>query len=76
MLCFCVYCEAWSCRCSCLEGVSVSSCSYCMFVCCVHPLTMLNAGFCITCSLVMLVEDARGAHMEQGYSRAGLTTVL
>ena len=29
-----------------------------------------------TCSLLMLVEDARGDHMEEEYSRAGLMTAL
>ena len=29
---FCLYCEAWSCRCSCMGSVSVSSCRCCMFV--------------------------------------------
>ena len=29
-----------------------------------------------TCSLLMLVEDARGDHMEEAYSRAGLITAL
>ena len=28
---FCLYCEAWSCRCSCMGSVSVSSCRCCMF---------------------------------------------
>ena len=37
---------------------------------------VLNAGFCMTCSLLMLVEDARGDHMEEAYSRAGLMTAL
>ena len=32
---FCLYCEAWSCRCSCMGSVSVSSCRCCMFVSCV-----------------------------------------
>ena len=32
--------------------------------------------FCMTCSLLMLVEDARGDHMEEAYSRAGLITAL
>ena len=32
---FCLYCEAWSCRCSCMRSVSVSSCRW--FVSCVHP---------------------------------------
>ena len=44
---FCLYCEAWSCRCS-----------------------------CMTCSLLMLVEDAVGDHTEEAYSRAGLITAL
>ena len=47
-----------------------------MFVSCVHPVTVLNAAFCMTCSFVMLVEDARGDHMEEAYSRAGLITAL
>ena len=28
-----------------------------MFVSCVHPVTVLNAAFCMTCSLLMLVEE-------------------
>ena len=35
--------------------MSVSSCRCCMFVYCVHPVAVLNAAFCMTCSLVMLV---------------------
>ena len=31
----------------------------------------LNAVFCMTCSWLMLVEDARGDHMEEAYSRDG-----
>ena len=56
---FCLYCEAWSCRCSCMGSVSVSSCRCCMFLSCVHPGVVLNAVFCMTCSLLMLVEDVR-----------------
>ena len=41
-------------------------------VSCVHPVAVLFAAFCMTCSLLMLVEDARGDHMEEAYSRAGL----
>ena len=44
----------------------------CKFVSCVHPVAVLNAIFCMTCSLLMLVEDARGNHMEETYSRVGL----
>ena len=47
-----------------------------MFVSCVHPVAVLNIAFCMTCSLLMLVEDARGDHMEEVYSRAGLITAL
>ena len=35
-----------------------------------------SSAFCMTCSLLMLVEDARGDHMEEAYSRAGLMTAL
>ena len=27
---------------------------------CVHPVAVLNAAFCITCSLLKLVDDGRG----------------
>ena len=70
MLCFCLYCDAW------MGSMSVSSCRCCIFVACVHPVAVLNAAFCMTCSLLMLVEDARGDHMEESYSRAGLMTDL
>ena len=58
------------------DCVSVSSYRCCMFVSCVHSVAVLNAAFCVTCSLLMLVEDARGDHMEEAYSRAGLMAVL
>ena len=73
---FCLYCDAWSCRCSCMGSMSVSSCRWCMFVYCVHHVAVLNAAFCMTCRLLMLVEDARGHHMEEAYSRVGLMTAL
>ena len=77
MLCFfCLYCEAWSCRYLCMESVSVSSCRCCMCVSCVHHVAALNAAFGMTFSLLMLVVDARGDHMEEAYSRAGLITAL
>ena len=71
---FCLDCGAVGAHC--VGSVSVSSCRCCMFVSCVHPVTVLNAAFCITCSLLMLVEDAIGDHTEEAYSRAGLITVL
>ena len=45
-----------------------------MYVC-VHPVAVLNAAFCMTFSLLMLVEDNRGNHMEEEYFRAGLISV-
>ena len=65
MLCF---------RCSCMGSMSVSSCRCCIFVYCVHPVAVLNATFCMACSMLMLDEDARADHMEEAYSRAGLMT--
>ena len=59
-----------------MGSVSVSSCRCCMCVSCVHPVAVLNAAFCMTCSLLMLVEDAIVDHTEEEYSRAGLITVL
>ena len=56
--------------------MSVSRCRCCMFVSCVYPVAVLNTAFCMTCSLLMLVEDARGDHTEEAYSRAGLMTAL
>ena len=50
-----------------MGSVSASSCRCCMFVSCVHPMAVLNVAFCMTCSLLMLVEDARGDHMEEAY---------
>ena len=72
---FCLHCASCSCRCSCMGSMSGSSCR-CIFVSCVHPVAVFNAAFCKTCSLLMLVEDARGNHMEEAYSRAGLMTAL
>ena len=57
-------------------SVSVLSCRCCMFVSSVHPVAVLNAAFCMTCSLLMLVKDAIGDHTEEAYSRAGLITAL
>ena len=62
---FCIV-RPWSCRCSCMGSVSVSSCRCCMFVSCVHPVAVLNAAFCMTCSLLMLVEDAIGDPYRRG----------
>ena len=76
MLCFCLYCDVWGCRCSVYGKWSVLSCRCCMFVSCVHPVAVLNAAFCMTCSLLMLGQDAIGDHRKEAYSRAGLITAL
>ena len=47
-----------------------------MFVSCVHHVEVLNTVFCVTCRLLTLVDDARGDHMEEAYSLAGLMTSL
>ena len=47
-----------------------------MFVSCVHPVVVINAAFCMTCSLLMLVEDAGSDHMDMAYSRVCLMTAL
>ena len=62
--------------CSCMGSVSVSSCRCCICVSCVHPMAVLKAAFCMTGSLLMLVEDAIGDHTEEAYPRAGLITAL
>ena len=59
-----------------MGSMRVSSCICCMFVSCVHPVAVLNAAFCMTCSLLIRVEEARGDYMEEAYSRSGLMTAL
>ena len=43
--------------------MSVSSCRCGIFVSCVHPVAVLNDEFCMTCSLLILVQNARGDHI-------------
>ena len=56
--------------------MSVLSCRCCMYVSCVNPVAVLNAEFCMTCSLLMLVEHATGDHMKELYYSSGLMPVL
>ena len=57
----------WKCECFVLQ----------MNVCVLHvSCGSLNTAFCMTCSVLMLVEDARGDHMEEEYSRASRMAVL
>ena len=51
-----------------MGSISVSLCICCMCVFCVHLVAVLNVEYCMTCSLLMLVEDARGDHMKEAYS--------
>ena len=62
--------------CSCMGGVSILSRICCMCVSCVHPVAVLNAAFCMTFCLLMLVDDSRGYHMKEAYSRIVLKTIL
>ena len=41
-----------------------------------NPVAVLNVAFCMTCRLLVLVEDARSDHTEEAYSRACLITAL
>ena len=59
-----------------MGSVKVSSCRWCMFVLCVQYVAVLNAAFCMTSRLLMLVEDARNDHMDEEYYRDDLMTAL
>ena len=59
-----------------MGGVNVLSCRCFIFVFCVHHVAVPNSAYCVTFSLLMLVEDSRGDHMEDADSRAGHTTAL
>ena len=48
-----------------MGSVSVSSCRCGMFVSCVYPVAVPHAAFCMTCSLLLVVEDERDEHMEE-----------
>ena len=47
-----------------------------LYVCVLYASCGSSQCCVLTCSLLMLVEDARGDHMEEAYSRAGLITAL
>ena len=70
---FCLYCGAWSCRCSYMGSMSVSS-----WRCCVLCTSCGSSQCCVLhdLHLLILVEDAWGDHMEEAYSRVGLITAL
>ena len=58
------------------RGVRVFRHADVVCLCLMCILGILNAAFCMTCSLLMLVEDAIGDHTEEEYCRAGLITAL
>ena len=35
-------------------------------VCCMDPVAILNTAFCMTYSLLMMADDERGGHMDEG----------
>ena len=45
-----------------MSSVCVSSCRCCVLVSVVHSVAILNAVFCVICSLLMFVSDASGDH--------------
>ena len=57
-----------------MGSMNVSSCRCCMFVSCVHPVAVLNAAFCMTCSLLMLVEDA--LDMSKAFDTINIHTLI
>ena len=44
-----------------MGSMSVSSCRCCVFLSCVYTVSVLNTALCMTCSLLILVEDAIGS---------------
>ena len=44
-------------------------------VTCVHPVAVLHDAFCVVLNMLMFVEDARGHHMDEAYSKIGRKTV-
>ena len=68
----CLICDASSWRCSFMGSLCVSSCRWCELVSVLHPVSILCAVFCVTCSLLMFVFDANGDHMVETYSSMGV----
>ena len=56
--------------------VCVSLCRCCVFVSVVHPVASLSAVFCVFCSLLKFVCDARGHHTVEAYWSMGLAMAL
>ena len=75
MLCFCLYCEAWSCRCSCMGSVNVvgSDVVQMMYVCVLSA--SCNSSQCCVLHDLQFVNAGRGCK-RRPYGRAGLVTAL
>ena len=73
MCVFCLYCEAWSCRCSCMG----SECFVMqMLYVCVLCASCGSSQCYVLHDLQFVNQDAIGDHTEEAYSRAGLITAL
>ena len=59
VVCLCRGCDGCCVLCLFCEACNVYADVY-MFLSCVHPVAVLNAALCMTCSLLMLVEGAIG----------------
>ena len=57
-------------------GNTLVSSYRCMLVSVVHPVAILSAVFCVICSLLMFVSDARGDHMVETYSSMGIVMIV
>ena len=67
---------ACSCRCCLMGSMLVSSCRCCMGVSCVHPVAILNALFCMSCSFSVFVGEIVGDQIVEAYSRMGRVMAL
>ena len=54
----------------------VSSCRCCELVSVVHPVAILSAVFCATCSLLLFVSDTSSDYIVKTYSSMGLVMAL
>ena len=76
VVCLCKGCDGCCVFCFIVRCMGSVSVVIQMLYVCVNPVAVLNASFCMTCSLLILVEDERGDHMEEASSRPGHITVL
>ena len=59
-----------------MGSMLVSSCRCCMGVSCVHPVAILKALFCMSCSLSVFVGEIVGDQIVDAYSRMGRVMAL